>query len=90
MGLTQVLAFEAGRKHKIRVNTISAGILFTLYWESYPHLKWENNSLVILLTGLCPGATFCQVHAMGVPSEMRPIGMAVSFFSIVQLKDDMI
>ena len=25
--LIQVLAFEAGRKHKIRVNTISAGIL---------------------------------------------------------------
>jgi enoyl-[acyl-carrier-protein] reductase (NADH) len=25
----QVLAYEAGRKGKIRVNTISAGILFT-------------------------------------------------------------
>jgi hypothetical protein len=31
LGLIQVLAFEAGRKHKIRVNTISAGIVSPLY-----------------------------------------------------------
>lgn len=27
-----MLAFEAGRKHRIRVNTISAGILAALYY----------------------------------------------------------
>lgn len=41
---TQVLAFEAGRKHRVRVNTISAGTMLppSFVFSLFPNLKLKN------------------------------------------------
>jgi hypothetical protein len=41
----QILAYEAGQKGKIRVNTISAGTLFIFFWQGSKQVLFSFGNL---------------------------------------------